>query len=45
MDIYKGTDFKGFTTPKGIFRTDDGTLYVADGGEKLFSNLIQITIT
>lgn len=33
-DIYKGTDFKGFTTPKGIFRTDDGTLYVADGGEK-----------
>ena len=36
---------KDFTTPKGIFRTDDGTLYVADGGEKAVFNLIQITIT
>lgn len=33
-EIYKGTDFTGFTTPKGIFRTQDGTLYVADVGGK-----------
>ena len=33
-DTVKDKNFEGFTTPKGIYRTKDGEIYVADTGAK-----------
>ncbi len=33
-ETIQSKDFKGFTTPKGIYRTNEGELYIADAGAR-----------